>query len=185
MNEVDVANVSIGQQAVLTFDALPGFTETGKVEKMDSLGTLTQGVVTYNLTIGFDSLDSRIKPGMSVSASIITQVKQDVLIVPNSAVKNQGGSYYVQVLNGGTAPVQQNVQIGIANSTETEITSGINAGDKVVTQTINPSATSSTSTSSSAAGGLRLPGLGGGGGFGGGGGGARTGGGGGARPAGD
>ena len=43
VNEVDVANVSIGQQAVLTFDALPGFSETGKVEKMDSLGTLSSG----------------------------------------------------------------------------------------------------------------------------------------------
>ena len=184
VNEVDVANVSIGQQAVLTFDALPGFTETGKVEKMDSLGTLAQGVVTYNVTIGLDSLDSRIKPEMSVSASIITQVKQDVFIVPNSALKNQGSNYYVQVLNGGTTPVQQNVQIGIANSTETEITGGINAGDKIVTQTINPSATSSTSTSGSAAGGLRLPGLGGGGGLGGAGGGGARGGSGGGRPGG-
>jgi HlyD family secretion protein len=168
VNEVDIANVSIGQQAVLTFDALPGFSETGKVEKMDSLGTLSQGVVTYNVTISLDSLDSRIKPEMSVSASIITDVRQDVLIVPNSALKNQNGNYYVQVLNSGAAPVQQNVQIGAANSTETEITSGINAGDKVVTQTINSSATTSTTSASttnrtsSGGGGLRLPGLGGG-----------------------
>ena len=160
VNEVDVANVSIGQQAVLTFDALPGFSETGKVEKMDSLGTLSQGVVTYNVTISLDSLDPRIKPEMSVSASIITEVKQDVLTVPNSALKNQGNNYYVEFLNG-TTPEQRNVQIGVANSTETEITSGINVGDKVVTQTINPGATSSTSTSS-AGGRLKLPGLGGG-----------------------
>ena len=80
--------------------------------------------------------------------------------------------------------MHQNVQIGIANSTETEITGGINAGDKIVTQTINPSATSSTSTSGSAAGGLRLPGLGGGGGLGGAGGGGARGGSGGGRPGG-
>jgi macrolide-specific efflux system membrane fusion protein len=161
VNEVDVPNVSIGQKATLTFDAIPGFTTTGKVEKMDSIGTVAQGVVTYNVTIGFGSIDSRIKPQMSVTAAIITDVKQNVLIVPNSAIKSQGGNSYVQVLNSGNTPKQVNVEVGAANNTESEIVSGVGAGDKVVTQTINPSATSTTTATSS--NGLRLPGLGGGG----------------------
>lgn len=160
VNEVDVSSASIGQKAMLTFNAIDGLSVSGKVEKMDSLGTLTQGVVTYNVTISFDSLDPRIKPEMSVSAAIITGVKQDVLIVPNSAVKSQGGGSFVQVLkNGQTSPQQVPVEVGISNNTDTEIISGINAGDKVVTQTINSSATTSTSSS----GNLRVPGLGGGG----------------------
>ncbi|MFA6048173.1 MAG: efflux RND transporter periplasmic adaptor subunit [Parcubacteria group bacterium] len=164
VNEVDISNVQIGQKATLTFDALPDFTATGKVEKMDSLGTTTQGVVTYNVTIAFDSLDPRIKPDMSVTADIITTVKQNVIIVPNSAVKTQGGSSYVEVLNSGNTPTQVNVQTGTSNNTDTEITSGLNVGDKVVTQTVNPTATTGATTSSSrnsGGGNVRIPGVGG------------------------
>jgi len=161
---VDIANVSMGQEVVLTLDALNGVEMTGKVEKMDSLGTVASGVVTYNVTIDFDSLDERIKPEMSVSASIITDVKQDVLLVSASAVKtNSNGGYYVEVLANGT-PAQKTVEIGSSNDTSTQITSGISAGDKVVTQTINSSSTSSASSSSTnKSSSLRLPGLGGGG----------------------
>lgn len=155
VNEVDVPNVQLGQKVMMTFTSVPSLTTAGKVEKMDSLGTIAQGVVTYNATISFDSLDARIKPGMSVSASIITNVKQDVITVPNSAVKAQGNSNYVEVLNGGRTPRQVTVQIGAANNTDTEIVSGLSVGDKVVTRTINPSATTTNSTT-------RLPGIGGG-----------------------
>jgi len=164
VNEIDIANVSIGQKAILKFEALDGLETSGKVEKIDSLGAITQGVVNYNVIIGFDSLDKRIKPGMSVSASIITDVKQDVLIVPSSAVKNDGNGDYVEVLENGS-PLRKAVKIGVANDTSTEIISGINVGENVITQTISSSNSSSSSKSSSksgSSGGLRLPGLGGG-----------------------
>ena len=164
VNEVDIANVSIGQKAMIKFDAVEGLKTSGIVEKIDSLGTQDQGVVTYDVTICFDSLDSRVKPEMSVSASIITDVKQNVLIVPSSAVKNDGDGDYVEVL-ARNAPEKKSVQAGISNSTETEIISGIKAGDKVVIQTINSTAAASASASSSnrtGSSGIRLPGLGGG-----------------------
>jgi RND family efflux transporter MFP subunit len=165
VNEIDISNVSIGQKVMLKFEAVEGLQASGKVEKMDSLGTITSGVVTYNVTIGFDSLDSRIKPEMSVSTSIITDVKQNVLIVPASAVKNDGSGDYIEVLSGNI-PEKKSVQVGLSNSTDTEIVSGINAGDKIVTQTIDSNATTSTSASSTSRSGgnsLRLPGMGGGG----------------------
>ena len=176
VNEVDVPNVAIGQKVMMTFTAIDGLTVSGKVIKMDALGTLTQGVVTYNVTVSFDTLDPRVKPNMSVSAKIITQVKQDVITVPNSALKTQGNTTYVEVLNGTTQlPERRTIEIGAANNTDTEIVSGINDGDNVITQTIDPNAktTASTTTSGISA----LSGGGGRGGFsGGGGGGARNGG---------
>jgi len=165
VNEVDIANVSIGQKVMMKMDALNNFETAGVVEKVDSLGTVASGVVTYNVTIDFDSLDPRVKPEMSVSASIITAVKQNVLTVSSSAVKIQGGTNYVEVLNGAM-PEQKTVIVGASNSTDTEIVNGINVGDKVVTQTINSSSsissasTSSTSRTGGGGGsGLRLPGL--------------------------
>ncbi|HOX10624.1 MAG TPA: efflux RND transporter periplasmic adaptor subunit [Candidatus Moranbacteria bacterium] len=161
VNEVDIANVNIGQKVSLTFSAIDGLIVTGKVEKMDSLGTLTSGVVTYNVTIGFDSLDSRVRPEMSVSAAIIIGTKQDAIIVPNSAVKSQNGKSYVQILKGQT-PENITVEVGLSNDTQTEIVSGIKVGDSVVTQTINSSSASTASSTSNSKNSVRIPGMGGG-----------------------
>src|SRR5207248_903868 len=86
-------------KATLTFDAIPDLTISGTVAEIDSLGTVSQGVVTYNVKISFDTQDSRIKGAMSVSAAIITEVKQDVLVVLNSAVKSSSGASYVEMFD--------------------------------------------------------------------------------------
>ena len=72
LNEVDVAKVKMGDQAVLTFDAIDGLTVAGKVIDIDTIGTVSQGVVTYNVKISLDTKDDGVKPGMSTNASIIT-----------------------------------------------------------------------------------------------------------------
>jgi HlyD family secretion protein len=168
VNEVDVPNVSIGQKVMMTFSAIDGLTMSGKIEKMDALGTISQGVVTYNVTIGFDSLDSRIKPQMSVSAKIITEIKQDVIAVPNSALKTQGNVTYLEVLDSATQkPQRRTIEIGSANNTETEIVSGVKVGDNVIIQTIDPNVKTTTTTSTSGVGGAGGARGGGGGGFGG------------------
>lgn len=160
LNEVDVANVKIGQPVTLTFDAVDGLSIAGKVSSVDLIGTVTQGVVTYNVEIAFGTQDPRVKPGMSVSAAIVTDVKQDVLTVPNSAVQSQGNSKFVLVLSGPTspsttgqgvtsltAPGEQTVEVGASNDSSTEITSGLKEGDVVVSRTINPTAAKSTAPS--------------------------------------
>ena len=148
INEVDIPDVKIGQSVNITFDAIDELNMMGKVEKIDALGTLSSNVVTYNVVISFDSLDERIRPQMSVSAEIITNSKQDIIIVPSSAIKTQNGGSYVQVMKNGT-PENRKVELGIANDTNTEITSGLNVGDEVITQTINSSTSSSSNSSSS------------------------------------
>lgn len=147
LNEVDVVKVQEGQKATLTFDALPDITITGKVVQVAGVGVTTQGVVNYNVEIAFDAGDDRIKPGMSASAAIITDAKQDALLVPNSAVKTQGGASYVQVVNSSSsesAPENVEVEVGISNDSMTEILSGLSDGETVVTQTITGSASAST-----------------------------------------
>lgn len=169
LNEVDAAKVTVGQKATLTFDALPDLTMTGKVASIDTIGTTTQGVVSYNAKIAFDSQDARIKPGMSVSSSIITAVRQDVLMVPNGAVKTLNGSNYVQTvaipmsvnrtqaatINASQITVvnQTLVTVGLSNDTVTEISSGLKEGDEVITRTIIGGTTKTTTTSSGLFGG--------------------------------
>lgn len=163
LNEVDVAKVKLGQKATITFDALDGLSITGKVVNIDTIGTVSQGVVSYNVMIAFDTQNDQVKPGMSATVDIITDVKQDVLMVPSGAVKTQGSQHYVQIIANGK-PVNKFVEIGSTNGTDTEIVSGLTEGQEVVTQTINntPSNTTANSTRS-ATGSIRIPGLGGGG----------------------
>jgi len=149
VSEVDIASVKVGQEATLSFNAIDNFTSSGKVEKIDSLGTLESGVVTYNVTIAFDSLDERIRPEMNVSASIITNEKQNAIIVPSNAVKTENGKSYVETIKNGI-PEKKIVETGLENNSKTEIKSGVSEDDTVVTQTIGAlSSSSSSSTSSS------------------------------------
>jgi RND family efflux transporter MFP subunit len=155
LNEVDVAKIKTGQKATIAFDALENLSLTGTVAKVDSLGTTSQGVVSYGVQISFDTEDSRVKPGMSVAAAIITAFKADVISVPNTAIKKQGDQTYVQVMKKGK-PTRTDIEAGLANDTDTEIISGLNEDDEVVTQTISSSATSSSSTNRTSGG---IPGL--------------------------
>jgi len=144
LNEVDVAKIKVGQKVTLTFEALENLSTTGTVAEIDTIGTVTQGVVYYAVKITFDTQDERVKPGMSVSANIITEVRPDVLLVPSPAVKSQNnGEPYVEIMESA-APRAQQVKIGISNDTSTEIISGLKEGDRIVTQTIDPAAASQT-----------------------------------------
>jgi len=160
VNEVDAAKIKIGQKVTLTFDAIDELSISGQVAQIDTLGTVSSGVVSYTVTINFDTQDSRVLPGMSVNASIIIDSKQDVLVVPNGAIKTSNGINYVEVFNlpllttGGTqgmesevVPSQQTVEIGLSDDTLTEIISGLNEGDQVVTKTIAGSTETKTQTS--------------------------------------
>ncbi|MFA6338992.1 MAG: efflux RND transporter periplasmic adaptor subunit [Candidatus Paceibacterota bacterium] len=167
LNEVDAAKVKVGQKATLTFDAISDLSIAGQVSQVDSIGTVSQGVVTYAIKINFDTQDDRVKSGMSVSASIITDSKQDVLVVPSSAVKSQNGTSYVEIFSpaltatsgtqgtpSATAPKQQTVEVGLSDDTSIEIISGLKEGDQIVTKTITASsATTKTTTATSLFGG--------------------------------
>jgi hypothetical protein len=161
LSEVDVAKISLGEKATLTFDAIPNLTIAGQVVEIDSVGTVSSGVVNYNVQISFDTTsDQGVKPGMSVNAAIITNVAQDVLEVPSGAVKTSGGVSYVQTfatalpapaagVQGSvsiTPPKKQIVEIGVTDGTSTEIISGLKEGDEVVTKTITSATTTSTTS---------------------------------------
>lgn len=156
LNEVDAAQVKIGQSATITFNALPGVTASGTVAQIDTIGTVTQGVVSYTAKIALDTTNNTIKPGMSVSVTIAVGKDVGVLLVPNSAVTSVGSNSNVMVLDGvagatdgatislTTAPKSISVQTGDSDNKNTVITSGLTEGELIVTHTV----TGATKTSS-------------------------------------
>jgi multidrug efflux pump subunit AcrA (membrane-fusion protein) len=97
LNEADVAKVQVGQAVSLTFDALPNVTMAGTVASVSDIGTVTSGVVTYDVKIGFNTVNNDIKPGMTVDATIITASEPMAIQVPAAAIHTTGNYSYVEV----------------------------------------------------------------------------------------
>jgi multidrug efflux pump subunit AcrA (membrane-fusion protein) len=99
--------------------------------------------VTYAVRVSFPDTDTRVKVGMTANLSITTAKKDNVLLVPNTALLPKGAGHTVQVLGAdGITTTEVEVQTDLSDGTNTEITSGLKAGDKVVA---NPNATKTTS----------------------------------------
>lgn len=162
VNEVDVPALKVGQSVDVAFDALPDFTVTGKVDAIASKGAVNQGVVTYDVWISLDVTDPKLKTGMSASATIVTAVARDALLVPNAAVKTNedDATKYVQVMDAGaSAPRDVTIITGLKGDSETVVLSGLKSGDKVVTKTTEGSSGQDASSGDSGSGGMMLPGM--------------------------
>jgi membrane fusion protein, macrolide-specific efflux system len=183
-SESDVSKVKVGQPATITLDALSGVQLGAHVTAISTVGTSSSSVVSYSATLTLDQKDSRVKPGMSASASVIVGQAQGVN-VPNSAITGSGSLATVTVQSNGKK-TQKQVVVGLRGDSRTQIVSGLSAGDQLVVTTTLPPLTSATATSSSSSGTLGGTGArpGAGAGFGGGGGGFGGGGGTGRAPAG-
>jgi RND family efflux transporter MFP subunit len=141
LNEVDAVNVQSGDKATLSFDAIKDASIAGIVSKIDTIGEVSSNVVSYNAEITFDSQSLEyLKPGMSVDVEIVTEEKEDVIVVPITAVQTLPSGEMVvliasnEALNDATfsrsfQPIA--VKVGISNDTEIEIVSGLSEGDSI------------------------------------------------------
>jgi HlyD family secretion protein len=152
-SEVDINNIQVGQPVQLTFDAVPNKTYNGKVTATGEVGTSSQGVVNFPVTVQITDADAMVKPGMTAAVSIIVAQHKNALLVPNQAVRVFGNQHTVTVLyQGQLIPVQ--VQVGITSNTTTEITGGqLQEGDTVVLNA--PVSTSNGSSRGNPGGGFR------------------------------
>jgi HlyD family secretion protein len=132
IDETDIARLQVGQDVAITLDAFPDVTLTGKVTRIDPLGSVAQGVVTYGVEIGVTSDQAVLRPNMTATVDIVVARKENALVVPNRAVKRgTAGRYQVEVVQGGKAQTRA-VTIGLSNDTVTEIVEGVSEGEEVV-----------------------------------------------------
>jgi multidrug efflux pump subunit AcrA (membrane-fusion protein) len=142
LTEIDIPKVKIGNKATIKFDALIDKTFTGKVVSIDTAGTVSSGVTTYPTVIRLDTESNSILPNMAASAGIITETKDNVLLVPLAAVQKQSdGSSFVRVMKNGK-PVETAVEVELSSSSQVEIISGLSEGDTIITNTVSSNGTS-------------------------------------------
>jgi len=131
IDEASIGQIEPGQKAEIALDAFPEKGLTGQVTHIDPVGTLSQGVVNYAVTVQLDPSDVPIKADMTASANIITARKANVLLVPNRAVRRDGQGRFVEVI-ADERVIRQDVETGLSNEAVTEITEGLQEGVRVV-----------------------------------------------------
>lgn len=133
-NEVDIPKIKEGQNVHVSLDAIGDKTFDGKVLRVDSIGTNTQGVITYDVVISLSQAHPDIRHGMTADVDITVSEKKNILVVPNSAIKPYKGKKAVQVLDKKTGkPTYIPVTVGIRNLEKTEIIRGVEEGTKIIT----------------------------------------------------
>ncbi|MDR0346761.1 MAG: efflux RND transporter periplasmic adaptor subunit [Coriobacteriales bacterium] len=141
VNEVDIPHIELGQGAVLSFDALPDLTLNATVAHVATLpneGAAAAGlapggiVVTYPVTLGLEQDDSRLKPGMSVSARITVNEITDVLLVNALAIDNLDDSTVVYVQEPSGEVVSVEVDVLASSPTQIAVEGELAEGEQVV-----------------------------------------------------
>jgi HlyD family secretion protein len=136
VDETDISQVAVGQDATITFDALPGQRFRGKVLEVPLQGQLTQNVLTYDVIVTLEGPEeTSLKPGMTANLSIVVGRRENVLLVPVLAVQQGEAGNVVRVQDSPKSPVLETpVKLGLSDGTYVEVIQGLNEGDQVVVE---------------------------------------------------
>lgn len=154
INEVDIESISVGQTASVTFQAIPDLTLESTVQSIADVATNASsssgsgsdssgGIVTYAVDLMVDNSDSRIKPGMTASVTIITQQIDDVLIVPLASVfgMDEGNPHVLRITDAEEKQYESvPVEVTARSMAEAVISGEVSEGDQLLT--MDPDASS-------------------------------------------
>ncbi|MCO8271347.1 efflux RND transporter periplasmic adaptor subunit [Actinoplanes sp. TRM 88003] len=148
--EADATRLKEKQAATITWNALDGTSATGRVTAIDPSATSANDVVTYGVALSLDKLPAGVKAGQTVSVAVTTGSVENTLMVSSAAITSVGTRHSVTVLNGGAQEVRP-VEIGLEGDSATQITAGVQAGDRVV---LRETATTTSQTGGNRGGGF-------------------------------
>jgi len=134
IDEIDIAIVQLGQEANIILDALPDEEVKGSVAFISPVGTTLAGVVSYDTTITLENPVAELRDGMSATAEIIIERRDDVLSIPNRYIRGTTENPIVVVLVDGQQE-EREITLGLTDGINTEILSGLQEGEEVVLPT--------------------------------------------------
>ena len=156
VSEADIVKIQAGQKAEFTLDGYIGEKFNGTVRQVrtnyvDNSSSASNST-SYTVIVDVNNEDLRLKPGMTATMTIFTQHKEDVLLVPNEALRFSPSTNKQTYANTGVwkaergqAPKRVDVTIGIISAKNTELVSGdIKEGDKIIVGENNLKATAAS-----------------------------------------
>jgi RND family efflux transporter MFP subunit len=132
VDETDIGKIKPGLEATFTVDSFPETEFKGKVSAIYPKATIQDNVVYYITVIAIDNPDGKLKPDMTVNATLSLNKRSGVLAVPNRAISREGGKKVVRVLAGGKT-VTKPIKTGWKDGQYTEVVKGVTEGDLVIT----------------------------------------------------
>ena len=130
--EEDISKISLGDKVEIQLVAQPEQTINGEVYFISPKEILINEVVYYPIKISFSAPDFHIKPGMSADVSIILDKKENVLAVPNEALIEENGHYFV-LIKKDQGTEKKEIKIGMTGSNDmVEVIEGLNEGEEVI-----------------------------------------------------
>jgi HlyD family secretion protein len=133
VDEIDVGQVEIGQEVRITLDAYPDEELPGHVDYISPGATEDLGAVSYRVRVCLDLASLPPRSGMTANITIVTERRDNVLLVPSRtiSVDRDSGLFYVdRLVDGDIERVE--IEIGIQDATYSEVLRGLEEGDEVV-----------------------------------------------------
>ena len=133
VDETDLAQIQLKQQASIVLDAYPADSISGRVKKIAYDAKTVNNVTTYEVDVLPDSVPRFMRSGMTANVTFPVGTTKAVVFVPADAVKTKEGRPYVLMSSTGRGePVPRNVTLGISDGKRVEITSGLNEGEQIL-----------------------------------------------------
>ena len=159
VSEMDIMQVKLGGEAAVQVDAMPGLSLPAEITHISPTATIQSGVVNYKVKVEVKSPQSsktqqtgsstnivpedfQLREGLTVTVNILVTNKENVLLVPNSAITSRGGKNYVKVVSPDGTLEERAIQTGISDWQYIEVISGLREGEKVVVTQGTAAATS-------------------------------------------
>jgi hypothetical protein len=140
VNQVESRLIQIGQRAMVSFDAIPGLTFPGKVQKVGAMAVRGRRenyyVRTVPATVEIQGSDPRLIPDLSGEAEILIERQEDVLVLPLEALFEERDQDFVYLKTGDSFEKHE-VEVGSRSNTYAAVLSGLSA-DQVVATAVPP-----------------------------------------------
>jgi HlyD family secretion protein len=133
VDEIDVVLVALEQPVRIMLDALPNTVLTGTVTDIAPAASASAGVVTYTVQIELDPTDAPLRSGLTATADIVVERAEDVLVVPNWAIRydRESGQAFASVLTERGDLEEVPVTLGLRGDTQSQVLDGLEEGDHV------------------------------------------------------
>ena len=129
IDEIDISIVELNQEANILLDALPDEEIKGKVAFISPIGASLVGVVSYETRITLESPDARLRDGMTATAEVIIERRDNVLFIPNRALRGTWENPKVLVLIDEQQE-EREITLGLTDGINTEVLSGLEEGEE-------------------------------------------------------
>ncbi len=140
VDETDLAQIKMNQNATITLDAYPDDPVDGVVRRISYQSTLVNNVTTYEVDVWPTKIPNFMRSGMTANVVFNVNEKDNILLIPAESIQQTpDGQSYVLKGSGqsGSKPTTVAIQTGLTDGKQTEVVSGLNEGDKVLIKTFS------------------------------------------------